>query len=150
MTAGMAASVLMKAAHRSKRYRQDASQLEDDARKYRDRLAPLIDQDAREYDRAVQVRKGHGDPTQAMHSASEVPAIVVEVAVQLADLAVDLAQNGNPNLRADALGAANLAASAAVVAARLVSANVPDSALAQRCSQAAAKSMSMVLGDSGC
>jgi formiminotetrahydrofolate cyclodeaminase len=53
---------------------------------------------------------------------------MTRAAAEVADLAVQLANHGNPNLRADAVVAATLAAAAAESGLTLISVNVGDAA----------------------
>lgn len=54
----------------------------------------------------------------------DVPLAIARLAAETVDLADALAENGNPNLRADAMVAATLASAAATAAARLVAVNL--------------------------
>jgi len=54
----------------------------------------------------------------------DVPLAIARLAGETVDLAATLAENGNPNLRADAMVAATLAAAAATSAARLIGVNL--------------------------
>src|SRR5258707_10413479 len=54
----------------------------------------------------------------------DVPLAITRLAGETVDLAAALAENGNPNLRADAMVAATLAAAAASAAARLIASNL--------------------------
>ena len=54
----------------------------------------------------------------------DVPLAIARLAGETVDLAAALAKNGNPNLRADAMVAATLAAAAATSAARLIGVNL--------------------------
>jgi formiminotetrahydrofolate cyclodeaminase len=56
----------------------------------------------------------------------DVPLAIVRLAAETVELARDLAANGNPNLRADAMVAATLADAAATAAARLIAVNLTD------------------------
>jgi methenyltetrahydrofolate cyclohydrolase len=56
--------------------------------------------------------------------ASQSPLEIARVAADLAELAAELAVNGNPNLNGDAIGGALLAEAAAQAAARLVAINL--------------------------
>lgn len=72
----------------------------------------------------------------------DVPLAIARLAGETVELAATLAENGNPNLRADAMVAATLAAAAALSAARLITVNLsgaPDdrSAEATRVARAA-------------
>ena len=54
----------------------------------------------------------------------DVPLAIARLAAETVELADRLAENGNPNLRADAIVAATLAAAAATAAARLITVNL--------------------------
>jgi formiminotetrahydrofolate cyclodeaminase len=54
----------------------------------------------------------------------DVPLAIARLAAETVELADSLAENGNPNLRADAMVAATLAAAAATAAARLIAVNL--------------------------
>ena len=54
----------------------------------------------------------------------DVPLAIARLAAETVELADRLAENGNPNLRADAMVAATLAAAAATAAARLITVNL--------------------------
>jgi formiminotetrahydrofolate cyclodeaminase len=64
----------------------------------------------------------------ARAAAAEVPLAIAETAAQAADLARALARAGRPSLEGDALAGADLAAGAALAAARLVEINLADAA----------------------
>jgi formiminotetrahydrofolate cyclodeaminase len=57
----------------------------------------------------------------------DVPLRMTRAAAEVAELAVQLAEHGNPNLRADAVVAATLAAAAAVSGLTLIAANLGES-----------------------
>jgi formiminotetrahydrofolate cyclodeaminase len=54
----------------------------------------------------------------------DVPLAIARIAAETVELADTLAENGNPNLRADAIVAATLAAAAATAAATLITVNL--------------------------
>jgi methenyltetrahydrofolate cyclohydrolase len=62
----------------------------------------------------------------ARHDASRSPLEIAQVATELAELAAELAQTGNPNLTGDAIAGALLAEASAQAAARLVQINLTD------------------------
>jgi formiminotetrahydrofolate cyclodeaminase len=74
----------------------------------------------------------------AFARAAEPPLRIVEAATDVAQLAVAVARNGNPGLRADAAAAAALAAAAARAAAELVAVNLTASEDDRRVVQARA------------
>lgn len=128
----LAAALAAKVARRSTRHISDAGALADMADTSRDRVVPLITGDAACY-AAVLAAKRDGNrgvgPDSAVEAMAEAVRIPIEIAVVAADvveLAVDLADRGNPNLRHDAIAAADLAAQCASVAASLAQANAAD------------------------
>jgi formiminotetrahydrofolate cyclodeaminase len=92
---------------------------------------------AAEYEAALRLREeGGGEPGErrdfalgrAYAKAAEPPLQIVRAASDVAQLAVVVARNGEPALRADAVVAAVLAAAAASAAAELVAVNLTASA----------------------
>ena len=79
---------------------------------------------------------------EALLGAAHVPLEIAGIGARVAQLAVRVAQGGNPNLRGDAVTGAVLAAASARSAACLVDINVRlgglDPELSQRAAQAAA------------
>jgi len=78
------------------------------------------------------LRLAPGDPERpariraAQSDAAEVPLAIAEAAAEVAALARRLAAEGKPGLRGDALAGADIAAGAALAAARLVEINLAD------------------------
>lgn len=62
----------------------------------------------------------------AQAKASQSPLEIARIAADLAELAAELARNGNPNLTGDAIAGAMLAEAAAQAAARLVAINLTE------------------------
>ncbi|HWG55544.1 MAG TPA: cyclodeaminase/cyclohydrolase family protein [Gaiellaceae bacterium] len=88
------------------------------AEELRARLEPLADADARAYEAFV---AGPNDETR--RAIVEIPLEIAAAAAEVAELAAEVATDGNPNVRGDAAAAADLAAAAASMAARLVLVN---------------------------
>ena len=97
------------------------------------RAAPLVQLDADTYDAALAVR----DATEALRAdqrdweigrvfaqAAEPPLEIARTAADVAELAAQLAEGGDPRVRADAIAAAALAAGAARGAVALVAVNL--------------------------
>jgi formiminotetrahydrofolate cyclodeaminase len=61
---------------------------------------------------------------ETMSRAADVPLAIAECAASVAELATEIAERGNPNLRGDAAAAAILASAASRVAANLVEINL--------------------------
>ena len=105
-----------------------------DAQRLRDGVAALAQADADSYRGVLEARRlPPGTPERgeaisaALSAASAVPIRVVETGVEVAGLAVRLAEKGNQNLRGDAETAALIAAAGARAAGRLVAINLADS-----------------------
>jgi methenyltetrahydrofolate cyclohydrolase len=106
----------------------------------RDRLAPLAQLDADQYEAALSSRAEEGSAGErrdfrlgvAYARAAEPPLRIAEAANDFAALAVTVARHGDPSVRADAVAAAALAAAAARVAAELVAVNLTASAEDER------------------
>jgi formiminotetrahydrofolate cyclodeaminase len=115
LTAGFAAALATMAARAADD--QDADELEGLV----ERVAELAQADADAY-REVLASTGEAR-REALTHAAEVPLTVGETAATVAAAAARLAEEGNPNLRGEALTAALLAAAAARAAAALVALN---------------------------
>jgi formiminotetrahydrofolate cyclodeaminase len=99
----------------------------------RARAAPLAQADADAYAHALEVLRepGGGDPEErdrrigdALSLAADVPLQIAETAADVAALAAEVTERGNPNLRGDAAAAAVLAEAGARIAANLVAINL--------------------------
>jgi formiminotetrahydrofolate cyclodeaminase len=132
-----AAGLLAKVARASSDTWPEARGIAAQAESLRDRVAPLAQLDAEEYEAALQARSDVGEEPgerrdfalgRAYARAAEPPLQIVEAAAHVAVLSVSVAQHGNPSLRADAVAAAALAAGAARAAAELVAVNLTASA----------------------
>ncbi|MBV9923035.1 MAG: cyclodeaminase/cyclohydrolase family protein [Pseudonocardia sp.] len=75
----------------------------------------------------------------AQTDASKSPLEIARVAADVAELAAELAINGNPNLTGDAIAGALLAEAAAQAAARLVAINLTEGPEVDRAAEAALK-----------
>ena len=117
-TAALAAALTAKVARRSRR--NDADALAARADRLRERLEPGVTGDAAAYADVLTTPRHERDPDGAAHW----PRTVRDAAYEIAELASELADNGNPNLRYDADAAVRLAGIAAEVAERLLRANV--------------------------
>lgn len=116
-TAALAAALTAKVARRSQR--DDAAELATRADQLRARVEAGIAADAAAYADVLATPRNERDPDKA----AIWPRTVREVAYELAEIAADLVDNGNPNLRYDADGAARLAALSAEIAESLLRAN---------------------------
>jgi formiminotetrahydrofolate cyclodeaminase len=142
-----AAGLLAKVARASKEGWAEAAGIAAQAESLRDRVAPLAQLDADQYEAALQAKGDSGEQMgerrdfalgRAFARAAEPPLRIVETATDVAQLAVAVARNSDPALRADAAAAAALAAGAARAAAELVAVNLTASENDRRVVQARA------------
>ena len=129
----MAAALVAMAARLSLEHMDGAAELVARAEDLRARTAPLAQADAEAYTRVLAANRPLKDlPSErraeligaALSAAADVPLAVAEAAAELGPMAAVLAENGNPNLRGDAVAAALLAAAGASSAAVLVAINL--------------------------
>jgi methenyltetrahydrofolate cyclohydrolase len=119
----------------------------------RARIAPLAQLDAETYEAALAVRDAARDMKdeqrdwrigEAFSRAAEPPLEIARAALDVAELAEELAMTGSPAIRADAIAAASLAAGAAKGCVAMVEVNLtaletdPRIAEAKRLAEAAA------------
>jgi formiminotetrahydrofolate cyclodeaminase len=99
----------------------------------RARVLPLADEDARAYESFLLARRMSDDfdPQvrdaaigEALSRAADVPLAIAEAALDVASLAAELVEHGNPNLRGDAATAALLSEAAVRATANLVEINL--------------------------
>jgi formiminotetrahydrofolate cyclodeaminase len=128
-----AASLTAMAARFATEQWEDAAGAVAQADALRARVLPLADEDAKAYETFLLARRmpeevdadirdaAVGD---ALSRAADVPLAIAEAALDIASLAADLAERGNPNLRGDAATAALLAEAAVRATANLVEINL--------------------------
>ena len=167
VTGAMAAGLVAMAARFSGRQIPSAGDLADQADKLRLMAEQLADMDARAYATVLEAFRLPGEEGQpgeagqpaeagqrrepqprearrreALLGAALVPLEIAGIGARVAQLAVRVAEGGNPNLRGDAVTGALLAAASARSAASLVDINVRlgglDPELSQRAAQAVA------------
>jgi formiminotetrahydrofolate cyclodeaminase len=133
----IAAGLLAKVARGSCDTWPEAAGIAAQAECLRDRATPLAEADAEQYEAALRAREEAGGEQgerrdfalgQAFAKAAEPPLQIVRAACDVAQLAIAVAESGEPALRADAVTAALLAAAAAGAAAELVAVNLTASA----------------------
>jgi formiminotetrahydrofolate cyclodeaminase len=86
----------------------------------------LIEEDAQAYLAFVDAVRSHQEVDKAQARTIDIPLRMTRAAAEVAELAVQLAKHGNPNLRADAVVAATLAAAAAESGLTLIAVNLGD------------------------
>ena len=133
LVVGLAASLTAMAARFSTEQWEEAPGAVAQAEALRARALPLADEDARAYESFLLARRmpenlepevrdaAIGD---ALSRAADVPLAIAETALDVASLACELAERGNPNLRGDAATAVLLAEAAARATANLVEINL--------------------------
>jgi formiminotetrahydrofolate cyclodeaminase len=133
LVTAVAAGLLAKVARASGETWPEAAGIAAQAECLRDRATPLAQADADEYEAALRARAETGADSgdsrdfalgQAYAKAAEPPLQIVRAASDVVQLAIAVAENGNPALRADAVAAALLAAAAAKAGAELVAVNL--------------------------
>ncbi|MDP9475198.1 MAG: cyclodeaminase/cyclohydrolase family protein [Actinomycetota bacterium] len=129
----LAAALSGMAARFSEDHLEDAAALAGRADGLREEASRLARDDAAAYARVLAAGRSSGDPDlrrrrvkNALSDAADVPLTVAEAGVEVAGIAAHLAQNGNPNLRGDAICAAVLAEAGTEAAAVLVEMNLSD------------------------
>jgi formiminotetrahydrofolate cyclodeaminase len=130
---GLAASLAAMVARFSREHWEDAAGAVAQAETLRVRALPLADEDAAAYESyltALHLPKELASQArdaaigEALSHAAGVPLTIAETALDVASLAAELAERGNPNLRGDAAAAALLAEAAVRVGANLVEINL--------------------------
>ena len=138
-TVGLAAGLTAMAAGLSSRHHAASEELRARALLLKARVQVLAKRDADAYAAVLAARAlGADDPErpaavrQALSDASDVPLEISALGREVLDLAMVIAQNGNPNLRGDALTACLLAQAGVRAAAALVELNLADDEDARR------------------
>jgi formiminotetrahydrofolate cyclodeaminase len=142
---GFAASLAAMVARFSTDQWEDAPGAVAQAEALRRRVLPLADEDARAYESFLEARRLSekvGPEARdaaigaALSHAADVPLAIAEAALDVASLACELAERGNPNLRGDAATAVLLAEAAARATANLVEINLATREGAERVERA--------------
>ena len=128
----LAAALTAMAARFSADHLANAETIADRAEVLRNRVMPLAQADAAAYGRVLDAYRTPRDDEEkrrrrireALSEAADVPLSIAEVGVEVAGNAARLVEEGNPNLRGDAVTAAALAKAGVRAAATLVEINV--------------------------
>ena len=128
----LAAALTAMAARFSADHLADAETIADRAEELRNKVMPLAQADAAAYGRVLDAYRTPRDDEEkrrrrireALSEAADVPLSIAEVGVEVAGNAARLVEEGNPNLRGDAVTAAALAGAGVRAAATLVEINV--------------------------
>jgi methenyltetrahydrofolate cyclohydrolase len=141
----MAAALAEKAAKLAQAHWTDAVQAAAQAAALQLRATELVDMDAMAYSEYVDVlratrgldAKSREQLVAPLRAATvDVPLSIIRVAGEVVELAVQLAGNGNPNLRSDAVVAALLAGAAAQAGLATLSVNVTPGSRDRRLAEA--------------
>jgi methenyltetrahydrofolate cyclohydrolase len=133
IVAGFAASLAAMAGRFSTEQWEDAPGAVAQAEALRRRVLPLADEDARAYESFLEARRLSekvGPEARdaaigaALSHAADVPLAIAEAALDVASLAAELAERGNPNLRGDAATAVLLSEAAVRATTNLVEINL--------------------------
>jgi len=124
----LAAGLAGMAARLSTGQLSDAPELADQADASRRRVAPLARADAESYGRVLDAYRDPEDRTarvrDALSGAADVPLAVAEAGNEVVGIASRLVEEGNPNLKGDAMAAVLLASAGVRAAAKLVQINL--------------------------
>jgi methenyltetrahydrofolate cyclohydrolase len=132
-----AAALVEKSANLSAKHWEGAAGALEQAHALREKSFDLIEEDSQAYLEFVAVLRAArelqaADAQEAVRAAHartiDVPLRMTRAAAEVAELAVQVAEHGNPNLRADAVVAATLAAAAAESGLTLIAVNLGDAA----------------------
>lgn len=138
VTTAMAASLVEMAARLSTSQLTDAGQIAEHAAELHRHAASLAEEDASAYDSALSaLRAGNAERIQeTLTAATKTPLAIAAIGVEVANIAAQLTETGNPAVRGDAMSAAILAEAVVRCCAELVRTNVEagelDDALRQR------------------
>jgi formiminotetrahydrofolate cyclodeaminase len=119
-----AAALVEKSARLSKKQWEGAAGALESAHELRVESFALIEEDAQAYLAFVEAVRSKQDVDTAHARTVDVPLRMIRAAAEVAELAVQLAERGNPNLRADAVVGATLAAAAAESGLILIEVNL--------------------------
>ena len=103
----------------------DAAWLISRTNRLRQDVARLAQADAEAYRRVIAARHAQDQSVQALSEAADVPLAIAEVGAEIADVAARLViEDGNPNLKGDAIAAVLLAEAGVRAATALVKINL--------------------------
>lgn len=124
ITVAVAAELCTMAARLSADHLAAASELAEQSERARRRVSPLAQADAVAYGGVIAARREGRSVQDALSEAADVPLAVAEIGAEVSGIAFWLAQDGNPNLRGDALTATLLAEAGTRAAAALAEMNL--------------------------
>jgi formiminotetrahydrofolate cyclodeaminase len=131
VTVALAAALSSMSARFSTDHLAEAPALAERAEQLRGEVLPLARADAAAYGRVLEAYRADSDKEgrrrrirEALSEAASVPLSIGEIGAEVAGIAARLAEDGNPNLRGDAVAAVELAGAGVRAAATLVELNV--------------------------
>ena len=149
VTVSLAAALCGMAARLSKEQLPQADSLIERADRIREETSRLAQADAEAYGRVIAAQRTGTGVKEALSDAADVPLSVAEAGAEVSGMAARLAEDGNPNLKGDALTAVVLAeagvrAAVSLVEINLRAAEIRDGRLdrARRLAESAAKGRS--------
>ena len=130
----LAAGLSCMAARLSGDHLEDAAELVERSERLRLRAAPLAQADAEAYGRVMSAIRTRDEKSveSALSDAADVPLEIAEIGAEVVEISTRLAENGNPNLKGDAITAAMLVRAGVLAAIRLVEINLSAGASAVR------------------
>ena len=145
LAVALAAGLTAMAARLSVGHWDEAAAVVEQADALRSHAAPLAPADARAYEEVLTALRlpKHLEPVvreaameNALSRAADIPLEIARAGAEVAVLAADTAEHGNPNLRGDATAGALIAAAATRAAANLVEINLAGSPTDERLQRA--------------
>lgn len=124
MAVSLAASLTEMAVRLSEEQLDNAEELVSRSGRLRQETARLAGEDSAAYGKVIEAQRAGGDVRAALSDAADVPLAIAEAGMEVASIAVRLAENGNPNLRGDAITATLLAEAGTHATATLVGINL--------------------------
>lgn len=119
------------AARLSTEHLSDAAGLIERADRLREEASRLAEADAEAYGRVIAAQRAGSGVKEALSEAADVPLAIAEVGAEVSGIAVRLAEEGNPNLRGDAITAVQLSGAGVCAAAALVEINLSAAGIAE-------------------
>lgn len=124
VTVALAAALAEMVAKLSADHLVAASELAEQSERARRRVSLLAQTDAVAYGSVIAARREGRSVREALSKAADVPLAIAETGAEVSGIAFRLAQDGNPNLRGDALTATLLAEAGMRAAAALAQINL--------------------------
>ena len=131
VTVSLAAALCGMAARLSTDRIPEAAGLIERAERLRKETSRLAQADAEAYGRVIAAQRTGSGVEEALSGAADIPLAVAEAGVEVSNIASRLVEDGNPNLRGDALTATLLAGAGVRAAVSLVEINLSAAGIAE-------------------